>query len=121
MRNPGRAKEHRRLIPIITDDYPDPEFRIGRGQDHAGAHDYNDYGVAQRNGIPMYRLMDETAHMRSDGPSYAESAERAVAIARGEPADAEEVDALNLVPEAYRGLDRYDARKRWWPTSMPKA
>ena len=26
-------------------------------------------------------------------------------------ASAEEVDALNLVPEAYRGLDRYDARK----------
>ena len=33
------------------------------------------------------------------------------AIARGETASAEEVDALNLVPEAYRGLDRYDARK----------
>ena len=36
---------------------------------------------------------------------------RAVAIARGATASAEEIDALNLVPEAYRGLDRYDARK----------
>ena len=76
-----------------------------------GAHDLNDYGVAQRNGIPMYRLMDGTAHMRSDGPSYEESATRAVEIARGATASAEEIDALNLVPEEYRGLDRYDARK----------
>jgi valyl-tRNA synthetase len=107
---PVGPKEHRRLIPIITDEYPDPNFGSGAVK-ITGAHDLNDYGVAQRNGIPMYRLMDGTAHMRRDGPSYAESATRAVAIARGEKASAEEVDGLNLVPEAYRGLDRYDARK----------
>lgn len=107
---PVGPKEHRRLIPIITDDYPDPNFGSGAVK-ITGAHDLNDYGVAQRNGIPMYRLMDGTAHMRGDGPSYEESAKRAQAIARGEKATPEEVDALNLVPEAYRGLDRYDARK----------
>ncbi len=107
---PVGPKEHRRLIPIITDDYPDPNFGSGAVK-ITGAHDLNDYGVAQRNGIPMYRLMDGTAHMRSDGPSYEESAKRAVEIARGATASAEEVDALNLVPEEYRGLDRYDARK----------
>jgi valyl-tRNA synthetase len=107
---PVGPKEHRRLIPIITDDYPDPNFGSGAVK-ITGAHDLNDYGVAQRNGIPMYRLMDGTAHMRSDGPSYAESAKRAVEIARGAKASADEVDALNLVPEEYRGLDRYDARK----------
>ena len=107
---PVGPKEHRRLIPIITDDYPDPDFGSGAVK-ITGAHDLNDYGVAQRNGIPMYRLMDGTAHMRSDGPSYEESATRAVEIARGAKASAEEVDALNLVPEEYRGLDRYDARK----------
>jgi valyl-tRNA synthetase len=108
---PVGPKEHRRLIPIITDEHPDPNFGSGAVK-ITGGHDLNDYGVAQRNGLPMYRLMDSTAHMRSDGPSYAESAERAQAIARGETATPEEVDALNLVPEAYRGLDRYDARKR---------
>ena len=107
---PVGPKEHRRLIPIITDDYPDPNFGSGAVK-ITGAHDLNDYGVAQRNGIPMYRLMDERAFMRSDGPSYEESAKRAVEIARGATATAEEVDALNLVPEKYRGLDRYDARK----------
>ena len=107
---PVGPKDHRRLIPIITDEYPDPDFGSGAVK-ITGGHDLNDYGVAQRNGLPMYRLMDGTAHMRSDGPSYADSAARAQAIARGEPASAEEVDALNLVPEAYRGLDRYGARK----------
>ena len=107
---PVGPKEHRRLIPIITDDYPDPNFGSGAVK-ITGAHDLNDYGVAQRNGIPMYRLMDGTAHMRSDGPSYEKSAKRAVEIARGAKATPEEVDALNLVPEEYRGLDRYDARK----------
>jgi valyl-tRNA synthetase len=107
---PVGPKEHRRLIPIITDDYPDPNFGSGAVK-ITGAHDLNDYGVAQRNGIPMYRLMDGTAHMRSDGAPYEVAATRAVEIARGAQATPEEVDALNLVPEAYRGLDRYDARK----------
>jgi valyl-tRNA synthetase len=107
---PVGPKAHRRLIPIITDTYPDPHFGSGAVK-ITGAHDLNDYGVAQRNNIPMYRLMDERAHMRTDGPSYAESSERAKAIAHGEPATAAEVDTLNLVPEAYRGLDRYAARK----------
>ena len=108
---PVGPKEHRRLIPIITDEYPDPDFGSGAVK-ITGAHDQNDYGVAQRNGIPMYRLMDEVAAMRIDGADYAKAAEFAKAIAAGQPATAAEVDALNLVPEAYRGLDRYEARKR---------
>ena len=108
---PVGPKEHRRLIPIITDEYPDPDFGSGAVK-ITGAHDENDYGVAQRNGIPMYRLMDEVAAMRADGPSYAEAAARAVEIAKGSPATPAEIDALNLVPEAYRGLDRYEARAR---------
>src|ERR671913_276958 len=107
---PVGPKADRRFIPIITDDYPDPAFGSGAVK-ITGAHDENDYGVAQRNGIPMYRLMDEVAAMRADGPSYEESATRAVEIARGASASTEEIDALNLVPKAYRGLDRYDARK----------
>ena len=108
---PVGPKQHRRLIPIITDEYPDPDFGSGAVK-ITGAHDQNDYAVAQRNGIPMYRLMDENAAMRSDGMDYASTAERAKAIAGGGNASTAEVDALNLVPEAYRGLDRYEARKR---------
>ncbi|MEE4317644.1 MAG: valine--tRNA ligase, partial [Erythrobacter sp.] len=108
---PVGPKEHRRLIPIITDDYPDPDFGSGAVK-ITGAHDENDYGVATRNGIPMYRLMDEVAAMRSDGAPYAECAARAREIAAGAEFSAKEVDTLNLVPDEYRGLDRYEARKR---------
>jgi valyl-tRNA synthetase len=109
---PVGPKDHRRLIPIITDDYPDPHFGSGAVK-ITGAHDFNDYGVAKRNGIPCYRLMDTKAAMRSDGAAYAEAAAIALAVARGERTLTEaEVDALNLVPDDLRGLDRFEARKR---------
>jgi valyl-tRNA synthetase len=108
---PVGPKEHRRLIPIITDDYPDPDFGSGAVK-ITGAHDQNDYGVAQRNGIPMYRLMDDVAAMRADGAPYAEVAAQAQAIIDGAQRTTAEIDALNLVPDQYRGLDRYEARKR---------
>ena len=108
---PVGPKAHRRLIPIITDEYPDPDFGSGAVK-ITGAHDQNDYGVAQRNNIPMYRLMDNVAAMRADGVPYAEAAAQAKAIAGGAQWTPAEIDALNLVPEAYRGLDRYEARKR---------
>ncbi|MEM9973921.1 MAG: valine--tRNA ligase [Pseudomonadota bacterium] len=109
---PVGPKEHRRLIPIITDEYPDPEFGSGAVK-ITGAHDFNDYEVAKRGGIPMYRLMDTKGAMRDDGAPYAEAAEIALAVARGEQTLGEaETDALNLVPDDLRGLDRFDARKR---------
>ena len=107
---PVGPKAHRRLVPIITDTYPDPAFGSGAVK-ITGAHDFNDYQVAARNGIPLYALMDSHARMRTDGLSYEESAQIAGAIARGER-EAGDVGAVNLVPEALRGLDRYEARKQ---------
>ncbi|PKP72829.1 MAG: valine--tRNA ligase, partial [Alphaproteobacteria bacterium HGW-Alphaproteobacteria-6] len=124
---PVGPKEHRRQIPIITDEYPDPNFGSGAVK-ITGAHDFNDYAVAKRNDIPCYRLMDTRAAMRSDGAPYAEAAAIAQQVARSwlirkgylNPGIAEqqlslsdaEIDALNLVPEDLRGLDRYEARQR---------
>jgi valyl-tRNA synthetase len=109
---PVGPKEHRRLIPIITDEYPDPEFGSGAVK-ITGAHDFNDYEVARRNNIPMYSLLDTRAAMRADGAPYAEQARIAQAIARGEiEFDDETITAINIVPDEYRGLDRYEARKR---------
>jgi valyl-tRNA synthetase len=107
---PVGPKDQRRLIPIITDDYPDPNFGSGAVK-ITGGHDFNDYAVAERHGIPLYRLMDTRAAMRTDGVPYAEASARARAIAAGATVTAAEIDALNLVPEAYRGLDRYECRK----------
>ncbi len=100
-----------RLIPIIADEYPDPTFGSGAVK-ITGAHDFNDYQVAKRNNLPMYRLMDTRAQMRADGAPYADAVKRAREIAEGSPTDENEVDALNLVPEKYRGLDRFEARKQ---------
>ncbi|MDB5657652.1 MAG: valine--tRNA ligase [Cypionkella sp.] len=118
-----------RLIPIIADEYPDPTFGSGAVK-ITGAHDFNDYQVAKRNNLPMYRLMDTRAAMRADGAPYAEEARKAQQFAEqqqirngmkaapaglyvdtGEP-DEETVDSMNLVPEKYRGLDRFEARKQ---------
>lgn len=98
-----------RLIPIIADEYPDPAFGSGAVK-ITGAHDFNDYQVAKRAGLPLYRLMDTRGHMRSDGAPYADAVARAREIAAGAEASEAEVDALNLVPEKYRGMDRFAAR-----------
>ena len=109
---PVGPKQHRRLIPIITDEYPDPTFGSGAVK-ITGAHDFNDYQVARRNNIPLYRLMDTQARLREDGEPYAVYAARALEIAKsGELPTESEVDDINLVPDEYRGLDRYEARKR---------
>jgi valyl-tRNA synthetase len=71
-----------RLIPIITDEYPDMDFGSGAVK-ITGAHDFNDYDVAKRNDIPMYSLMGTKGEMI----------------------------ASEIMPEKYVGMDRFDARK----------
>jgi len=73
-----------RHIPIIADEYPDPEFGSGAVK-ITGAHDFNDFEVARRNNIPLIPLMDTQARMI--------------------------VTPENNVPEHYRGLDRFVARE----------
>jgi valyl-tRNA synthetase len=109
---PVGPKEFRRLIPIITDEYPDKDFGSGAVK-ITGAHDFNDYQVAKRGGIPMFNLMDTKAAMRTDGKPYAEEAAVAQAIANGtQKFDEAMIAAMNLVPEEYRGMDRFEARKK---------
>jgi len=108
---PVGPKEHRRQIPIITDDYPDPDFGSGAVK-ITGAHDFNDNMVAKRGGIPMYRLMDTRGAMRADGAPYAEEADKAQAYARGKDFTENEIDAINLIPDHLRGLDRFEARAK---------
>jgi len=108
---PVGPKAQRRLIPIITDEYPEKDFGSGAVK-ITGAHDFNDYQVAKRAGIPMYNLMDTKAAMRADGKPYVEEAATAQAIANGEiEFDEAMIAAMNMVPEEYRGMDRFEARK----------
>jgi len=70
-----------REIPIIADDYVDPEFGTGCVK-ITPAHDFNDYEVGKRHDLPIINVMTVDAAINNDAP------------------------------EAYRGLDRFEARKQ---------
>jgi valyl-tRNA synthetase len=69
-----------REIPIIADDYVDREFGTGVVK-VTPAHDFNDYAVGQRHGLPMINILTPDAHLNE------------------------------AVPGKYRGLDVKAARK----------
>ena len=69
-----------REIPIIADSYVDLEFGTGCVK-VTPAHDFNDYAVGQRHGLPMISILTLDAKINDQAP------------------------------EKYRGLDRFDARK----------
>ena len=109
---PVGPRQYRRLIPIITDEYPDPNFGSGAVK-ITGAHDFNDYQVAKRSNIPMYSLMDKKGVMRVDGSPYKDEVAKAQAILNEEITwDEDLIASMNLVPDDYRGLDRFEARKK---------
>jgi valyl-tRNA synthetase len=70
-----------RLIPIVADEYADPEKGSGAVK-ITPAHDFNDFQVGKRHGLPMINILDDFARLN------------------------------DVVPEAYRGLDRFVARKQ---------
>ena len=69
-----------RHIPIVADDYADPEQGSGAVK-MTPAHDFNDFEVGRRHGLEMINIMDAQAHLNDQ------------------------------VPEKYRGMDRFEARK----------
>jgi len=70
-----------REIPIVADDYSDPEKGTGAVK-ITPAHDFNDFEVGRRHDLAKVNVLDAFGRMADD------------------------------VPEAYRGLDRFEARKR---------
>jgi valyl-tRNA synthetase len=74
-------------IPIIADDYADPAFGTGVVK-ITPAHDANDFEVGRRHDLPAPIVIDEHGVM-------------------GEVAD-----AAGRVPQALRGIDRFEARER---------
>jgi valyl-tRNA synthetase len=59
-----------REIPLIADQYPDPEFGSGAVK-ITPAHDPNDYQVGVRHNLPMPVLLDARAHITAEGGQYA--------------------------------------------------
>lgn len=59
-----------RAIPVIADDYVEREFGTGALKVTPG-HDPNDFNIGERHGLDVISILDEAAHINSNGGPYA--------------------------------------------------
>jgi len=59
-----------RRIPVIADTYVERDFGTGALKITPG-HDYNDYDIGKRHGLPVHMMMDRQARIVVDDPSSA--------------------------------------------------
>ena len=64
-----------RLIPIIADDYVDPEFGTGCVK-ITPAHDFNDYDMGKRHNLPMINIFTIDANLNENAPEKYQGMER---------------------------------------------
>jgi len=84
-----------RLIPIVADDYVDPEFGTGVVKITPG-HDFNDYELGKRHGL---HLVDETQCRTGTEKEF-----DPISIL------SKAVKIIGIAPEKFHGMDRFDAR-----------
>jgi valyl-tRNA synthetase len=58
-----------RRIPIIADDYVDPEFGTGCVK-ITPAHDFNDYEIGKRHDLAMYNILTDDASLNDKVPEH---------------------------------------------------
>ncbi|WP_238419059.1 valine--tRNA ligase [Gordonia sp. 'Campus'] len=58
-----------RMIPVVADDYVDPEFGSGAVK-ITPAHDPNDFALGQRHNLPMPTIMDASARIADTGTQF---------------------------------------------------
>lgn len=81
-----------RLIPIIADDYVDPEFGSGCVK-ITPAHDFNDYEMGQRHDLPIINIFDDNAALNDNVPTDYRGLDRLDARKK----IVEAIDALGLL------------------------
>jgi len=86
-----------RRIPIIADEYSDPEKGTGAVK-ITPAHDFNDFEVGRRHDLPLVNVLDAQAHLKLAAND---------AFLRDVPGSPELDQTL-----AYDGLDRFVVRKK---------
>ncbi len=64
-----------RLIPIIADEYVDPEFGTGCVK-ITPAHDYNDYEIGKRHDLPLINILTNDAAINENAPSVYQGMDR---------------------------------------------
>ncbi|MFB3063848.1 MAG: valine--tRNA ligase [Gammaproteobacteria bacterium] len=67
-----------RLIPVIADDYVDPEFGSGCVK-ITPAHDFNDYAIGQRHNLDIINVLGDDASMNENCPQAYRGLDRFVA------------------------------------------
>jgi valyl-tRNA synthetase len=87
-----------REIPIIADDYVDPEFGSGCVK-ITPAHDFNDYEVGKRHNLPLVNVLTGDARIRERAEAFDWQGGLAM-------------DVDTTLPEMYRGDDRLVARDK---------
>ncbi|MGG5872072.1 valine--tRNA ligase [Pseudomonas peli] len=87
-----------RRIPIIADDYCDPEFGTGCVK-ITPAHDFNDYEVGKRHNLPLLNIFDKNAAVLAQVQAF-----------NVDGSVNSQIDCS--LPAAYAGLDRFEARKQ---------
>jgi valyl-tRNA synthetase len=58
-----------RLVPIVADDYADPEKGSGAVK-ITPAHDFNDFLVGKRHDLPLINILDASAKINENGGEY---------------------------------------------------
>ena len=64
-----------RRIPIIADDYVDPEFGTGCVK-ITPAHDFNDYEIGKRHELPIYNILTDNAALNETVPDAYKAMDR---------------------------------------------
>ena len=88
-----------RLIPIVADDYADPEKGSGAVK-ITPAHDFNDFKVGQRHGLELINILDDRARILAQPEHWRRD---------GEGAYVRE-DSAEQTPLGLGGADRFHAR-----------
>ncbi|HVH11431.1 MAG TPA: valine--tRNA ligase, partial [Longimicrobium sp.] len=117
-----------RRIPIVADDYVDPEFGSGAVK-MTPAHDPNDFEVAQRTGLPSLNVMTPDAVMNDAAPERFRGMDRsearsAVVAAFAELGLLERVEEhTHAVPHCYRCGTVVEPRlsEQWFVRMQPLA
>ena len=94
-----------REIPIVLDDWANPEFGTGAVK-VTPAHDPNDFAIGQRHGLPSINVMDIRGHINENGGPYA-GLDR-YAARKQILADLEAAGALVAVKEHTNSVGRCD-------------
>jgi valyl-tRNA synthetase len=103
-----------RNIPIIADEYVDKEFGTGVVK-VTPAHDFNDYAVGQRHKLQQISILTLDGKIKSKRSQdlsfiYAASSDDGSTLADNAPLQGKWT--VDLIPQKYQGVDRFDARKQ---------